>query len=101
MTTPLAKAAALGLAISVGAAAVTPAAAAQSWGAVSSVKPTTDVVQVHMKKHRFEKHGNYAYYNGYRGTRHHYAGYSYYNGYWFPPVAFLALIIGGAFLLSH
>ena len=67
---------------------------------------TDTVEQVKMKKHgkkhpRFERHGNYAYYNGHRGDRHRHPGWRYYNGYWFPPAAFLAAIIGGAILLSH
>jgi hypothetical protein len=88
------------------AALAMPAAAAQSWGAGAFKGPAPAVEQVKMKKkyakkHSFKRHGSYAYYNGYRGYNHPYPGYRYHNGYWFPPIAFLAAIIGGAILLSH
>lgn len=43
----------------------------------------------------FRRDGDRAYYNGWRGNRHHHDGYRYYNGYWFPPAAFLGLTFGG------
>jgi hypothetical protein len=97
--------AALGVALSMTAGVVGPAAA-EGWNAGKLTTPTANVEQVKMKKHgkkhpRFERHGNYAYYNGHRGDRHRHPGWRYYNGYWFPPAAFLAAIIGGAILLSH
>lgn len=46
---------------------------------------------------RFERRGNYHYYNGHRGYREARRGYRQHNGYWFPPAAFIAgAIIGGA-----
>jgi hypothetical protein len=47
---------------------------------------------------KFERHGNYAYFNGHRGDRHRHPGWRYYNGYYFPPAAFVGLFIGGAIL---
>jgi hypothetical protein len=43
---------------------------------------------------QYQPHGNYAYYNHYRGTRQRVPGYRYYQGYWFPPAAFLGLFLG-------
>jgi hypothetical protein len=37
---------------------------------------------------RFERRGNYYYYNGERGSRERRAGWRNYNGYWFPQSAF-------------
>jgi hypothetical protein len=37
---------------------------------------------------RFERRGNYYYYNGQRGYRDRRAGFRYYNGFWFPNSAF-------------
>lgn len=46
---------------------------------------------------RFERRGNYAYYNNHRGYRERRPGYRRHNGFWFPPAAFIAgAIIGGA-----
>jgi hypothetical protein len=43
------------------------------------------------------RRGDYYYYRGHRGYRHHRPGYRQYNGWWFPPAAFIAgAIIGGA-----
>ena len=48
----------------------------------------------HANQGMFEQHGDYAYYNNQRGTRHRTSGYRYYQGYWFPPAAFLGLFLG-------
>jgi len=46
---------------------------------------------------RFERRGDWGYYNGHRGYREYRRGYRQYNGWWFPPAAFVAgAIIGGA-----
>jgi len=46
---------------------------------------------------RFERRGDWGYYNGHRGYREYRRGYREYNGWWFPPAAFVAgAIIGGA-----
>jgi len=46
---------------------------------------------------RFERRGNWGYYNGHRGSREYRRGYRHYNGWWFPPAAFVAgALIGGA-----
>jgi hypothetical protein len=37
---------------------------------------------------RFERRGNYYYYNGQRGYRDRRAGFRFYNGFWFPNSAF-------------
>jgi hypothetical protein len=44
----------------------------------------------------FERHGDYAMYNGHRGDRHFHRGWRLYNGYYFPPAAFVGLAIGAA-----
>ena len=46
-----------------------------------------------MQRGDFERHGDYAYYNNHRGSRHQVQGYRYYQGYWFPPAAFLGLFL--------
>ena len=56
---------------------------------------------------KFERHGDYAYYNGQKGFKHRHAGYREYNGYWFPPAAFVigglifGTIIGGIIASQH
>ena len=46
---------------------------------------------------RFERRGNYHYYNGHRGYRQARPGYRQYNGFWFPGAAFIAgAIVSGA-----
>ena len=45
---------------------------------------------------RFERRGNYYYYNGYRGYRDRRDGFRFYNGFWFPNSAFsFGFSIGG------
>ena len=47
-------------------------------------------------KPRFERRGDWGYYNGHRGYREYRRGYREYNGWWFPPAALVAgAIIGG------
>lgn len=54
------------------------------------------------RRDRFERRGNYAYYNGKRGYRDRRHGYRQHNGFWFPPAAFLAgAIIGGSLNNSY
>jgi hypothetical protein len=49
------------------------------------------------KRGKFERRGNYAFYNNYRGYPHRYPGYRYHNGFWFPPAAFIfGTIVGSA-----
>lgn len=61
---------------------------------------SSDVIDVQsrqMRRDRFERRGNRAYYNGKRGYRERRSGYRQYNGFWFPSSAFIAgAIIGGA-----
>ncbi|RUT29418.1 BA14K family protein [Arsenicitalea aurantiaca] len=50
----------------------------------------------HRDRGRFERRGNYGYYNGHRGYRDRRPGYRQYNGFWFPPAAFaFGAIVGG------
>lgn len=50
-----------------------------------------------VERPRFERRGDWGYYNGHRGYREYRRGYRQYNGWWFPPAAFVAgAIIGGA-----
>lgn len=52
----------------------------------------------HVKRGKFVRRGDRAYYRGHRGYRKHRRGYRRHNGYWFPPAAFLGgFIIGNAF----
>jgi hypothetical protein len=37
---------------------------------------------------RFERRGNYYYFNGHRGSRERHSGWRQYNGFWFPQSAF-------------
>jgi hypothetical protein len=65
---------------------------------------TSDVVQTQSRRYdrddrrnRFERRGNYGYYNGHRGFRERRRGYRQHNGFWFPPAAFIGgAILGGA-----
>lgn len=51
---------------------------------------------------KFERRGNYAYFNNHRGYRERHPGYRYYNGFWFPPAAFIfGTIVGGAIANSQ
>ena len=80
----LATMTAAALALSLGLSAVAPASAATlSFGFGNT--------QSH---ERFEQHGDYAFFNNHRGTRHQRPGYRYYQGYWFPPAAFFGLFLG-------
>lgn len=45
---------------------------------------------------KFERRGNYAYFNNHRGFRDRHPGYRYYNGFWFPPAAFIFGTIVGS-----
>ena len=64
-------------------------------GVGAAVAPA-QAAPVHQQQPTFQAQGNYAWYNGHRGYRHHYAGYRLYNGYWFPPAAFVvgSLVFG-------
>lgn len=61
-----------------------------------SVQSDSNVVQVR-DEGRFERRGDFYYYNGHRGDRRRHEGWREHNGYWFPPAAFLGgVIIGNA-----
>jgi BA14K-like protein len=50
-----------------------------------------------VERPRFERRGDWGYYNGHRGYREYRRGYRQHNGWWFPPAAFVVgAIIGGA-----
>lgn len=56
-----------------------------------------DIVPDRNDDRRFERRGNYYYYNGHRGSNNFRNGWRQYNGYWFPPAAFIAgAIVGNA-----
>lgn len=71
--------------------AVAPASAA-SWQQPAQVENAQ--LNVSGDDGRFERRGNYYYYNGERGSRERRAGWRNYNGYWFPPSAFSSSVKG-------
>jgi|GEM_PF-2780236 len=76
---------------------------AQAAGVAVPQAQVQQVAQHGVKPHFYMQH-NRPYLNGHRGDSHWHSGWRQYNGYWFPPAAFVGLLIGGAILggiLSH
>lgn len=59
---------------------------------VGPTASTSDVVDV-AQGDRFVRRNGYMYFNGHRGYRGYHQGYRRSNGYWFPPEAFLGVMI--------
>ena len=70
----------------------TPSSAMSTMEVVGPIESTSDVVDV-AQRDGFIVSGGNLYYNGHRGYRGYRDGYRRSNGYWFPPEAFLGVMI--------
>lgn len=70
----------------------TPSSAMSVMEVVEPIASTSDVVDVAQRDRFIIRDGN-GYYNGHRGYRGYHEGYRRSNGYWFPPEAFLGVMI--------